>query len=128
MDSFDSLVRRLEKAVISAKYRVEHEHALLNQAERKVGVISAIDSQKNRLCALAATRDELVAWIEEKISSSQSNEESMLNKGVQAEQTESAIHRVSHTIITGRDYGEVQPVHYNAQKIARLHSQLHRLC
>jgi hypothetical protein len=91
MDSFGGLVRRLEKAVISAKYRVEHEHALLNQAERNVSLISAIDTQKNRLCALAATRDELVAWIEENISSSQSNEESMLNKGAQEEQTESVI-------------------------------------
>jgi len=99
VDSFDGLVRRLEKAVISAKYRVEHEHALLNQAEREVSGISAIETQKNRLCALAATRDELVAWIEDKISRSQSSEGGMIKQGSQEQQSESTISSLRAEII-----------------------------
>jgi hypothetical protein len=91
VDSVDALVRRLERAVISAKYKVEHEHALLNEVEREVSASSVIHTQKNRSCALAATRVELVAWIEDKISSSQSNEKSMVNKGGREQQTESTI-------------------------------------
>jgi hypothetical protein len=90
-DSFDGLFQRLEKAVISAKYRVEHEHALFHAAETEVSAIPAIETRKNRLCALAATRDELVAWIEDKISGSQSSEESMENQGFQEQQSESTI-------------------------------------
>jgi hypothetical protein len=100
VDSFGGLFRRLEKAVISAKYRVEHEHALLNQAERVISTISVTETRKNRLCALAATRDELVAWIEDEISSSQLSEESMINQESQEQKAESTVPSLQVEVMT----------------------------
>ena len=90
-DFIGTLIKRLEMTVIRAKHLVDREHMLLTKVEENFVDIPVSVKQKNRLCALAATRDELVAWIEEKLSSSRLNEKSMVDNELQERQTESHI-------------------------------------
>lgn len=90
-DSVNYLVRRLEMAVISAKYRVDREHSLLTKVEQDNIVTHCQDKQKNRSQALAATRDELVSCIEDKLSTTQSHEMDSVGSLRQENQTESPI-------------------------------------
>lgn len=103
VDSVDALVRRLEMAVISAKYKVDHEHRLLTEVEQDVSAIPVSVKQERRSCALAATRDELVTWIEDKLSGSQSNEKGLVDEGLQEQQTESLIPQIRSEIMEKYD-------------------------
>jgi hypothetical protein len=73
-ESVVALVRRLEIAVICAKHQADRERQLLTQVEKNVDLPSTPMTQRNRSRALAATRNELVAWMDSKLSQSPSNE------------------------------------------------------
>ncbi len=102
-DSVATLVRQLEVAVISAQYQVDSEHRLLAQAEQDVVAIPASVKQKNRSSALVATKDELVAWIEEKLSSSQSSEKRTVDHSLQGVQTEPPTSQIQTEIMEKYD-------------------------
>lgn len=102
-NSVDALVRRLEMAVICAKHQVDRERRLLVNIERDVASIPAQVRQSNRCRALAATRDELVVWIEDRLSSSQSNESGMIEKPPQAQQPGSPVVKMQGDVMEKYD-------------------------
>jgi hypothetical protein len=69
-DSTEDLMKKLERAVITAKYQLEREERLLAEAKaRHPKGSSTNQDNRPRLNALATTRDELVRFLEEKMSS-----------------------------------------------------------
>ena len=71
-DSTEALMKKLERAVIRAKYQLEREERLLAEVKARHPKDSSTDQDNDpgqRLNALAATRDELVRFLEEKMSS-----------------------------------------------------------
>ncbi len=68
--STQALTRELEMAVIRAKHQLEKEKQLLAdiKAQREPEAPSGLGGQTSRLLALSATRDELVRWLDEKLS------------------------------------------------------------
>src|SRR5277367_109545 len=71
-DSTEALMKKLERAVIRAKYQLEREERLLAEVKARHPKDSSADQDNDpgpRLNALAATRDELVRFLEEKMSS-----------------------------------------------------------
>jgi hypothetical protein len=71
-DSSGALMKKLERAVIRAKYQLEREERLLAEVKARHsedGSAAQVNDLGPRLNALAATRDELVRFLEEKMSS-----------------------------------------------------------
>jgi hypothetical protein len=71
-DSTEALMKKLERAVIRAKYQLEREERLLAEVKARHPEDSSADQGNDprpRLNALAATRDELVRFLEEKMPS-----------------------------------------------------------
>jgi hypothetical protein len=71
-DSTEALMKKLERAVVRAKYQLEREERLLAEVKARHPKDSSADRDNDpgpRLNALAATRDELVRFLEEKMSS-----------------------------------------------------------
>jgi hypothetical protein len=71
-DSTEDLMKKLERAVITAKYQLEREERLLAEVKARHPKGSSTNQDNGprpRLNALAATRDELVRFLEEKMSS-----------------------------------------------------------
>ncbi|KAF7509486.1 hypothetical protein GJ744_007886 [Endocarpon pusillum] len=102
-DSVATVMRQLEVAVISAQYQVTREHRLLAEVEQDVVAVPASVKEKNRSHALAATRNELVAWIEEKLSSSQSSDKGTVDHSLHGEQTASTISQIESEIMEKYD-------------------------
>jgi hypothetical protein len=67
-ESVDAQVRRLEIAVIRAKHQADLERRLLEEVKSELDSAPQKVKQCNRTRALAAARDELVAWMENKLS------------------------------------------------------------
>ena len=71
-DTTEALMKKLERAVIRAKYQLEREERLLAEVKArhsKDGSTDQVNDPRSRLNAFAATRDELVRFLEEKMSS-----------------------------------------------------------
>lgn len=102
-DSDDTLLRRLEIAVIRAEHQLEAERRLLAEVEQDALNVPELVKYSNRSRALAATRDELVTWIEDRLSSSPSNEKSFIDDGLHEQRTESPIPHLQEEIMEKYD-------------------------
>ena len=67
-ETMEALTEKLERAVLKAKLQLERERRLLAEVKARYEASDQPASDANRLQALSATRDELVRWIEEKLS------------------------------------------------------------
>lgn len=67
-ESTEALTRELEKAVIRAKHQLERERRLLAEVKTRHANENPRVNQTARLRALSVTRDELVRWLDEKLS------------------------------------------------------------
>ncbi|PYI21982.1 hypothetical protein BO99DRAFT_400342 [Aspergillus violaceofuscus CBS 115571] len=79
-DRVEELMHRLEKAVIRAKAQFDREKELLEESKAQTnfdeGSLSANITPAARKAALQRTRDELIHWVEEKLVSAGSHEDS----------------------------------------------------
>jgi hypothetical protein len=102
-DSVDTLVRRLEIAAIRAEHHLQRERRLLTEVEQDALAVPELVKQSNRSRALAATRDELVTWIDDRLSSSSSHEKSLTDYGLHEQQTELPIAHLQKEIMQKYD-------------------------
>jgi hypothetical protein len=98
-ESVDALVRRLEVVVIRAKHQVDRERRLLEEVEKNAAASPLLVKQKSRPRALAATRDELVAWIEGNLSESFCIQNSVEDDLQQRKQADAPILRLQSEIM-----------------------------
>ncbi|RAK71184.1 uncharacterized protein BO72DRAFT_453941 [Aspergillus fijiensis CBS 313.89] len=79
-DRVEELMHRLEKAVIQAKAQFDREKELLEELKAQVNLdensLSSNITPAVRTAALQQTRDELIHWVEEKLVSAGSHEDS----------------------------------------------------
>lgn len=126
-ESFGALVRKLEIALVRARHQADRERQQLTQAEKNANLLSTSMKQKNRRHALAATRKELVAWMESKLSRSPSSESDQEDNLLREEQTLSHIQRLQNEISDEytRYLGIRKKIIHLAATITTTHQQSH---
>lgn len=98
-NNVDALVRQLEIALLRAQYHVDRERRLLAKVEEDVVAAPAAMRERNKSRALAAARDELVAWIEDKLPHTAPDGLSIVDKEPQEQEPGSPISNLHNEIM-----------------------------
>jgi hypothetical protein len=102
-ESVGMLVRQLEIAVIRAKHEADCERKLLREFEDVITPLDGHGIRGNRPRALAAARDELVSWMEGKLSDPTSNRTRAEDDAVEEERAATSISQVRSEILEQYD-------------------------
>ena len=98
-ESVGSLMRKLEIAVICAEHQANRERQLLGQVQKDAEISDTSIKETNRSRAIAATRNELVAWMEDKLSNAPSGESSPEDDLLHEKQRTSVIQQLPSDIL-----------------------------